>query len=64
MRVLAVLAVLGVLAAPVHAQLRRIQAELTPLVEADAVHAGSEVRLALQVALPEGFHVQSNKPRD
>jgi cytochrome c biogenesis protein CcdA len=44
--------------------LRRIQAELTPLVEADAVHAGSEVRLALQVALPEGFHVQSNKPRD
>jgi thiol:disulfide interchange protein len=66
-RVLKVLAGLGVLAGlavPVHAQLRRIQAEVTPLVEADAVHAGSDVRLALQVALPEGFHVQSNKPRD
>jgi thioredoxin:protein disulfide reductase len=63
-RIPRVLAVLAVLAVPVHAQLRRIQAEVTPLVEGDAVHAGSEARLALQVALPEGFHVQSNKPRD
>jgi thioredoxin:protein disulfide reductase len=28
------------------------------------VHAGDVVRGALAVSLPEGFHVQSNKPRD
>jgi DsbC/DsbD-like thiol-disulfide interchange protein len=39
-------------------------ATVTPLVEADGVHAGSTVRLALQVALPDGLHVQSDKPRD
>ncbi len=47
-----------------HAQLRRPQAEVTPLVESTAVHAGTDVRLALQVSLPEGLHTQSNKPRD
>jgi thioredoxin:protein disulfide reductase len=47
-----------------HAQLRRPAANLTPLVEHRGVHAGGTVRLALQVALPEGLHTQSNKPRD
>ena len=46
------------------AQLRRIPAEITPLVESDGVPAGATVRAALKVALPEGYHVQSNKPRD
>jgi thioredoxin:protein disulfide reductase len=46
------------------AQLRRIPAEITPLVESDGVRAGSAVRAAITVALPESFHVQSNKPRD
>jgi len=46
------------------AQLRRIPATITPLVESDGVRPGSTVRAAIQVALPEGFHVQSNKPRD
>ena len=46
------------------AQLRRIPAEITPLVESDGVRPGTTVRAALKVALPEGFHVQSNKPRD
>ena len=46
------------------AQLRRIPAEITPLVESDGVQAGSMVRAAITVALPESFHVQSNKPRD
>ena len=46
------------------AQLRRIPAEITPLVESDGVRPGSTVRVALQIALPDGFHVQSNKPRD
>jgi thiol:disulfide interchange protein DsbD len=47
-----------------NAQLRGIEAEVTPLVEADGLHAGADARLALQVALPDRFHVQSNKPRD
>ena len=47
-----------------HAQLRGVTAELTPLVGTDGAHAGTEVRAALQVALPEGFHVQSDRPRD
>ncbi len=42
----------------------RPRAELTPLVEADGAHAGSTVRIALHVSLPEGLHVQSDKPRD
>jgi thiol:disulfide interchange protein len=46
------------------AQLRRIPAEVTPIVETDGVRAGSTVRAAITVALPESFHVQSNKPRD
>ncbi len=46
------------------AQLQRIKAELTPLLAQDGAHAGDTVRAALTVALPEGFHVQSNKPRD
>ena len=47
-----------------NAQLRGVKAEVTPLVEADGVHAGADARAALQVTLPDGFHVQSNKPRD
>jgi thiol:disulfide interchange protein len=53
-----------VAAATATAQLRRIPAEVTPLVESDGVRAGSTARVALEVALPDGYHVQSNKPRD
>jgi thioredoxin:protein disulfide reductase len=42
----------------------RPRAEVTPVVEHPAVHAGGKVRLALKVALPEGRHTQSDKPRD
>lgn len=45
------------------AQLRGIQAELTPIVESGGA-PGSSVRVALVVKLPERFHVQSNAPRD
>jgi len=45
------------------AQPSRPKAELTPLVEGPA-RAGSTVRLALKVTVPEGLHTQSNKPRD
>jgi cytochrome c biogenesis protein CcdA/thiol-disulfide isomerase/thioredoxin len=46
------------------AQLKRPQATVTPLVERPAAAAGSAVRLALKVSLPEGLHTQSNKPLD
>ena len=46
------------------AQPRRPTAGLTPIAATDVVPAGSSARLALQVSLPEGFHVQSDKPRD
>ena len=47
-----------------HAQFRRPQADLTPIVERSRVRAGGSVRLALKVSLPEGLHTQSNTPRD
>jgi len=37
---------------------------VTPVVESDGVHAGTTVKLALRVFLPEGVHVQSDQPRD
>lgn len=46
------------------AQVGRVRADLTPIVGTDAAHAGTTVRAALQVRLPEGFHVNSNQPRD
>lgn len=42
----------------------RPKASVTVVADADAVHAGSTVRLALQVSLPDDVHVQSNAPRD
>ena len=64
LRPLAVVGLLVALAAGVSAQLRSIKAELAPVVEAAGVHASSTVKAALVVRLPEGFHTQSNKPRD
>lgn len=42
----------------------RPTATVTAIAEQEDVHAGRTVRLALQVALAEGLHVQSNQPRD
>jgi cytochrome c biogenesis protein CcdA/DsbC/DsbD-like thiol-disulfide interchange protein len=42
----------------------RVRAELAPIVDADGVRAGQQVRAALQIRLPDGYHVNSNKPRD
>ena len=48
-----------------YAQLRRPSpAELTPLLETDAVRAGTTARAALVIRLSEGLHTNSNKPRD
>jgi len=59
------IAALAVLATPALAvaQLRGVQADLAPLVEPTA-SAGSRVRAAVQVRVPQGFHLQSNAPRD
>lgn len=46
------------------AQIRGATATLEPVVEREGVAAGTVVRAALEVTLPDGFHVQSNKPRD
>jgi len=64
LRVASVALVVLATASVAHAQLRGVKADVRPLAESDAVHAGANVRLALQVSLPSGFHVQSNKPRD
>ena len=53
---------LGVLVG--RAQVSRPVAQVTPVVETAPVRAGGAVRLSVQVALPEGLHVQSNAPRD
>ena len=42
-----------------HAQIRRSAAATTPIVESDGVRAGTTVRAALVIRLPEGFHVQA-----
>ncbi|HEX3702044.1 MAG TPA: thioredoxin family protein [Vicinamibacterales bacterium] len=57
-------AIVALSASAAHAQIRRPKADVTPLVERAAVRAGGSARLALKVALPEGLHTQSNKPRD
>ena len=54
---------LCVLVTAAEAQLRRPKAEVTALVEGAAMPGGS-ARAALKVALPDGLHTQSNKPRD
>lgn len=66
MRNTARLVLLAVLfaATPLLAQRGPAKATLTPLVETETVTPGSDVRLALTVQLPEGYHMNSNKPRD
>jgi thioredoxin:protein disulfide reductase len=57
------LAILLAAPLPAFAQLRGIKADLIPVVASDAP-AGGRVRAAVQVRVPEGFHLQSNAPRD
>ena len=57
-------AVLMSVAAPLFAQRGPAKADLAPLVETETVTAGSDMRIALTVKLPEGYHMNSNKPRD
>ena len=61
--VVSVLAVLATASGAALGQSRRVDAQLTPLVESDAP-AGGRVRVALQVTVPKNFHLQSNAPRN
>ena len=64
MRLLQTLLVVAAAGGVAHAQIRGVTADATPIVGADGVRVGTTVRAALRVTLPNGFHVQSNKPRD
>ena len=48
---------------PAGAQLRPVKADLSTEVESEA-RAGGRVRALLEVSVPDGFHLQSNAPRD
>ena len=54
---------LGVTGIATEAQ-ERPKAEVSAVADADAVHAGDTVRVAVRINLPDGVHVQSNAPRD
>jgi thiol:disulfide interchange protein DsbD len=60
-------ATIGVAAQDSSIRASRPKAELTPVVSGAAgasVAPGAKVRLTMKVHLPEGIHVQSDKPRD
>ena len=40
------------------------KADVTPLADRNAARSGEEFRVAIEVRLPEGVHVNSNEPRD
>jgi thiol:disulfide interchange protein DsbD len=63
-RTIGTLAAIVMMCVPLAAQTQRPRAEVTPLVATDGVRPGTELRAALQVKVPEGLHVNSNKPRD
>ena len=60
----ALFVIVALVAESAYAQRRPTPAEVEPLLERSQVAAGGELRAALQVRLPEGFHTNSNKPRD
>lgn len=49
---------------PAAAQTKPPRAEVTPVIQASPVAAGSNLTVTLKVRLPAEFHVQSDKPRD
>jgi len=50
--------------APASAQLRPPKAEVTPVVQQEAIRPGQAVTVQLRVELPEDIHVQSDNPRE
>src|SRR5918992_4785745 len=60
----AVIVLVSVTGTAGRAQFRGPKADVAPIVGSDGVRAGTSVRAAVQVRLPETLHVQSNAPRD
>lgn len=60
----ALLASIAGLAVPAPAAAQAPRAILAVVADADGVTPGGTLRLAVRVTLPEGVHVQSNRPRD
>ncbi len=52
------------LAGPAAAQLRPPEVSIAPVMETDAAHPGTTTRVALEVKLDPGFHVNSDTPLD
>ena len=61
---LALVLLASVFFAMAQAGFRGVPVTIEPLVASTGAHPGGSIRLALKVDLPEGFHVQSNAPRD
>ena len=55
---------LGLSGVSTSAQFRQPKAELTPMVQQQAIQPGQTVKVELGVELPEDIHVQSDEPRD
>ncbi len=55
---------LGLSGVSTSAQFRQPIAELTPVVQQQAIQPGQTVKVELGVELPEDIHVQSDEPRD
>ena len=51
------------LASPATAQ-RPYDVKINPIAETDAVHPGTSARVALEISLDAGYHVNSNTPLD
>jgi thiol:disulfide interchange protein DsbD len=60
----AILALVLALPATLCAQAGKPAVQLKAVQETEEPRAGEKLRLALRVSLPEGFHVQSDAPRD
>jgi cytochrome c biogenesis protein CcdA/thiol-disulfide isomerase/thioredoxin len=63
-QIVATLVVAMMLAGPVRAQLGPPKAEVAAIVDTTTAKPGTDVHAALQVHLPEGYHTNSNQPRD
>src|SRR5207302_9720300 len=61
-----IIGVLGAFATSVclDAQRGPAKADVTSIVDTTSARPGTTVRAALQVHLPEGYHTNSNRPRD
>jgi cytochrome c biogenesis protein CcdA len=59
-----VAAVATLAAVPAAAQFQTLTIEVEQALDADGVHPGGSIRAAVQFAVPDKYHVQSNRPLD